>query len=135
MYARGPGGVEVVRLYDGSRAWLDANTELHVGYRWWRRNVDVVRGQASFDVAHDAQRPFIVTAGGGIVTARGTRFNVNLMRDGFVVTLMQGKVDVASSKTDARNKLDFLVQLSPGEQLAVHEIGRATCRESECQYG
>src|SRR3546814_9746536 len=99
IYANGPGGVEVVRLDDGSRAWLDANTELHVGYRWWRRNVDVVRGQASFDVAHDAQRPFIVTAGGGIVTARGTRFNVILMRDGFVVTLMQAKVDVASSKT------------------------------------
>src|SRR3546814_17923439 len=57
IYANGPGGVEVVRLDDGSRAWLDANTELHVGYRWWRRNVDVVRGQASFDVAHDAQRP------------------------------------------------------------------------------
>src|SRR3546814_6145559 len=107
---------------------LDANTELHVGYRWWRRNVDVVRGQASFDVAHDAQRPFIVTAGGGIVTARGTRFNVNLMRDGFVVTLMQGKVDVASSKTDARNKLAFLVQLSPGEQLAVHVGDRPVLR-------
>src|SRR3546814_16246102 len=91
MYANGPGGVEVVRLDDGSRAWLDANTELHVGYRWWRRNVDVVRGQASFDVAHDAQRPCIVTAGGGIVTARGTRLNVNLMRAGFAVPLMQGK--------------------------------------------
>src|SRR3546814_18218296 len=115
MYANGPGGVEVVRLDDGSRAWLDANTELHVGYRWWRRNVDVVRGQASFDVAHDAQRPFIVTAGGGIVQARGPRFNVNLMSDGFVVTLMQGKVDVASHMTDSRTKPAFLVHNSPDD--------------------
>src|SRR3546814_16451215 len=50
------------------------------------------------------------------------------MRDGFVVTLMQGKVDVASSKTDARNKLAFLVQLSPGEQLAVHVGDRPVLR-------
>src|SRR3546814_18934793 len=101
IYANGPGGVEVVRLDDGSRAWLDANTELHVGYRWWRRNVDVVRGHASFDVAHDAQRPFIVTAGGGLVTARGPRFHVNLLSEGLVGTFMQGKVEVASNKTEA----------------------------------
>src|SRR3546814_11652728 len=41
---------------------------------------------------------------------------------------MQGKVDVASSKTDARNKLAFLVQLSPGEQLAVHVGDRPVLR-------
>src|SRR3546814_17383801 len=50
------------------------------------------------------------------------------MRDGFVVTLMQGKVDVASSKTDERNKQAFLVQLSPGEQLAVHVGDRPVLR-------
>src|SRR3546814_10131758 len=82
IYANAPGGVEVVRLDDGSRACLDANTELHVGYRWWRRHVDVVRGPASFELAHDVQRTFIITAGAGIVTARGRRLKVKLIRHG-----------------------------------------------------
>src|SRR5690606_18826920 len=120
VYANGPGEVEDVRLEDGSRARLDANSELRVGYRWWRRNVELVRGQASFEVAHDARRPFVVAAGEGIVTARGTRFNVNRLRDGFVVTLLQGKVDVASSAAASERGQAFLIQLRPGEQLAVH---------------
>src|SRR3546814_14639643 len=48
IYANGPGGVEVVRLDDGSRSWLDADTAHHGGYRVGRRNVDVVRGQEGF---------------------------------------------------------------------------------------
>src|SRR3546814_19024350 len=70
IYAHGPGGVEVVRLDDGSRAWLDAHTELHGGYRCLLRHVHVVRAPASLVVAHDAPPPFIVTAGGGFLAAR-----------------------------------------------------------------
>lgn len=127
-YVNGPGDVQVVRLDDGSRARLDANTELRVGYRWWRRDIELVRGQASFEVAHDARRPFVVAAGEGIVTARGTRFNVNRLRDGFVVTLMEGKVDVASAKAAVNQGQPFLVRLRPGEQLAVHAGDRPALR-------
>src|SRR3546814_1715621 len=107
-----------------SDLWLDANTELHVGYRWWRRNVDVVRGQASFDVAHDAQRPFIVTAGGGIVTARGTRFNGTRMRDGFVVRL---RSEEHTSELQSLMRISYAV-------FCLHNTKHKTVNDEHTQY-
>lgn len=89
------GEARVVRLGDGSTVHLGDQTVLDVDIAGRQRSLRLVRGQARFEVAHEP-RPFIVFAGGGSVTARGTIFEVALMRTGKVdVRLLQGAVDVA----------------------------------------
>lgn len=88
------GEVRVVRLADGSTVRLGDGTVLDVDIGSGQRSLRLLQGQARFEVAHE-QRPFIVFAGGGSVTARGTIFEVLLTRAGKVdVRLLQGVVDV-----------------------------------------
>ncbi|MFS2108066.1 FecR domain-containing protein [Sphingomonas sp. Sphisp140] len=89
------GETRVVRLADGSTVHLGDGTVLDVDIAVRQRNLRLLQGQARFEVAHEP-RPFIVQAGGGSVTARGTIFEVALTRAGKVdVRLLQGAVDVA----------------------------------------
>jgi transmembrane sensor len=89
------GETRVVRLADGSTVRLGDGTILDVDIGSGQRSLKLLRGQARFEVAHE-QRPFIVFAGGGSVTARGTIFEVALTRAGKVdVRLLQGAVEVA----------------------------------------
>jgi len=89
------GETRVVRLADGSTVHLGDGTILDVDIGGPQRDLRLLQGQARFEVAHE-QRPFIVHAGGGSVTARGTIFEVALTRTGKVdVRLLQGAVDVA----------------------------------------
>jgi transmembrane sensor len=71
-----PGGQQVVQLADGSTATLGGASELRTSFSRRARNLELVRGEAFFDVAHDATRPFVVHAGGYRVIAVGTRFDV-----------------------------------------------------------
>ncbi|GLJ00212.1 FecR family protein [Sphingobium sp. BS19] len=93
-YAAASGSRKSVRLVDGSVIELEAGSEVVASFGPARREVRLERGRARFDVAHDG-RPFVVLAGGGIVTARGTVFDVILGKDHRVtVRLLQGAVDV-----------------------------------------
>jgi transmembrane sensor len=85
----------VVLLADGSTVHLGNGTILDIDIADRHRDLRLLQGQARFEVAHEP-RPFIVHAGGGSVTARGTIFEVALTRTGKVdVRLLQGAVDVA----------------------------------------
>jgi transmembrane sensor len=98
------GEARVVRLADGSTVRLGGETILDVDIAGGQRSLRLLQGQARFDVAHE-QRPFIVFAGGGSVTARGTIFEVALARSGKVdVRLLQGAVDVALPREAATAK-------------------------------
>jgi transmembrane sensor len=94
VYRTIAGERRVVRLDDGSEISLDSQTEVKVRYRARSREVILVEGQARFDVAHDAVRPFSVTANGHEVVATGTAFNVDLLGADLFVTLIEGHVVV-----------------------------------------
>jgi transmembrane sensor len=84
-----------VRLGDGSLLILAADTTIKAQFNDGMRRLTLKRGQARFEVAHE-RRPFIVYAGGGTVTARGTIFEVGLAEGRRVsVRLIQGVVDVS----------------------------------------
>jgi transmembrane sensor len=106
------GQIRTLRLTDGSLVTLDADSQLAVAFTSLRRQFRLVRGRARFDVAHEA-RPFIVAAGSGTVTARGTLFDVAFGSQGRVsVVLLRGAVDVAVTP---QNGTDPVVQqLKPG---------------------
>ncbi|MEN3746082.1 FecR domain-containing protein [Sphingomonas sp. HF-S3] len=108
------GETRVVRLADGSTVHLGAGTILDVEVGKDQRILALSRGQARFEVAHE-RRPFIVQAGGGSVTARGTIFEVALTPAGKVdVRLLQGAVDVTLPR-ERRSAKPPIRKLAAGE--------------------
>lgn len=85
----------IARLDDGSTVELSAQSSVTVRYSEGTRRIDLNRGEALFQVAHDTARPFIVGAAGGEIRAVGTAFNVRLGRKDVVVTVVEGTVRVS----------------------------------------
>ncbi len=77
-YRTDVGGLSRIVLKDASTVTLNTDTELRVKLGQSRREVQLLRGEAQFTVAHDASRPFEVSAGGRVVRAVGTAFDVRL---------------------------------------------------------
>lgn len=100
-----------ILLADGSAVWMNAASKLIYpsAFSGNSRRVQV-EGEAYFEVAPDARKPFIVQAGGMDVEVLGTAFNVNTYTGIAYTTLASGKV-----KTSAAGKS---MVLSPGEQVA-----------------
>lgn len=87
-----------VQLADGSTVYLNRHSEMSVRLRSGRREVTLADGEAAFDVTHDADRPFVISASGRSVNVLGTAFNV-LNHDGrFSVSVERGVVSVTPSK-------------------------------------
>jgi transmembrane sensor len=80
---------------DGTQIVLNTNSALEVQYTRRRRAIELAQGEAQFEVAHDATRPFVVSAGKDTVTALGTRFHVRREMNSTVVTLLEGSVEIA----------------------------------------
>jgi len=88
-------------LEDGTTIDLNRGAQVDVAYSVERRNVCLVRGEASFGVAKNPGRPFIVNAGGVEVCAIGTTFNVHLRSKTVEVLVREGKVRVSTPSLDA----------------------------------
>ncbi|MDW2982835.1 FecR domain-containing protein [Rhodanobacter sp. KK11] len=82
-------------LADGSVVQLNTNTILETRFTRGQRAVYLKKGEASFNVAKNPERPFLVHAGDIVVRAVGTEFNVR-MRDArdVEVIVTEGKVEV-----------------------------------------
>ena len=93
-YTTGIGEQRIVRLDDGTRLSLNSVTRVRIAYDDSERRVELERGEAYFEVAHNPARPFIVTAGNHQVTALGTVFVVRYEAAQTAVTLLEGKVAV-----------------------------------------
>lgn len=98
-YVTNIGEQRMVPLADGSIVTLNTATEIRMHYSAGARKVELVRGQANFDVAKDPSRPFIVAAGGGHVRALGTVFDVYKSAEKVTVTLIEGKVAVTPNQS------------------------------------
>ena len=81
-------------LTDGSRVSIGAKSSLSVNFSSEKRIVVLEAGEALFEVAHDAERPFVVLAGASTITAVGTAFNVRREGNRVVVTVTEGTVEV-----------------------------------------
>jgi len=100
-YVTGIGERATVGLPDGSVVILNTDTELEVDYRADERVVHLLRGQALFEVAKDAARPFRVLAANTRITAVGTEFDVRIDRTRLQVALLHGVVKVDGAAPDA----------------------------------
>ena len=90
-----------VLLADGSRVTLNTASTIELNLQKGRREVRLVQGEALFEVAHDAARPFVVRAGNARLKDLGTQFNVDVRSNGTTVTVVEGQVAVDSAATRA----------------------------------
>jgi transmembrane sensor len=89
------GEMRRIALDDGSAVALNTASVMQVKFGRDQRRIVLRRGEASFQVAHDMQRPFIVQAGDVSVRAVGTAFNVRMLEDGGVgVVVTDGVVEI-----------------------------------------
>ena len=116
-YATGVGEQRRVALADGSLVILDTDTRVRVRLGDHTRAVSLIQGRAHFDVAKDAARPFVVSAGGEQVTALGTAFDVERHADAVSVVLMHGRV--AIRREDAAPSAPPTTVLQPGDRVVV----------------
>jgi transmembrane sensor len=130
VYVTDVGELRTIPLDDGSVVTLNTATKVKFDYSESTRRVELLKGQASFEVAKDPGRPFVVSVAGGEVRALGTVFDVYKENDKVTVTLLEGKVtvspsipqpddagDVTSQGSALRSEVQPLV-LSPGEQIS-----------------
>jgi transmembrane sensor len=83
-----------VRLADGSIVTLGGDSTVAVNLRPRQRDINLLRGEAFFKVAHNPQRPFKVAAGRAVVVAVGTQFDVRRDTDQVIVDVVEGRVIV-----------------------------------------
>jgi len=108
-----------VVLDDGSKVALDAGSAIAVRYVAARREIELLSGQAFFEVTPNRARPFVVTADGVTVTVTGTAFSVATAASGVTVSVQSGSVDVAD-RTGTR----LATSLVRGDRVQVSREGR-----------
>jgi transmembrane sensor len=84
----------LLALADGSRVTLGARSGMDVSFDGVRREVTMKRGQAFFEVEHDAARPFTVIAGDAEIRVTGTKFDVHWIGDTVAVSVLEGRVEL-----------------------------------------
>lgn len=115
--ATGTGELRTVTLADRSRVTLNARSALALDFSPARRRVRLLAGQAFFEVAPEAARPFEVMAGAGRVRALGTAFDIDANRgDGaLAVGVTEHAVEVTGAST---------LTLNAGERVEIAGNGR-----------
>ena len=99
-------GKSQARLSDGSTVWLHGGSALAYDTRFAAVKL---RGEGFFEVARDAERPFIVEVEGLKISVHGTKFNVRTAADRSVsVSLVEGSVSLDTGSGSRR-------LLRPGE--------------------
>lgn len=112
-YVTGKGQTTIVDLPDGTRVTLAPDSALDLAYAGGRRDLRLVRGRGYFDVAHDAAHPFAVEVAGRLVTALGTRFDIDMAPGIVRVVLEEGSVSVGPAPGSRMTQP--VVRLHPGE--------------------
>lgn len=92
VYETALGSQQRVPLLDGSVITLNTASQVEVRMTRAERSVRLLSGEAFFEVAHDASRPFRVYAGDGVTQAVGTAFSVRLQDNGVEVVVSEGRV-------------------------------------------
>ena len=80
---------------DGSTIWLNSNSRVQVQYDDDYRRINLLSGEAHFDVAKDPNRPFEVYADNRLIKAIGTAFSVHKLSDSVEVLVTEGTVELA----------------------------------------
>jgi transmembrane sensor len=128
-YATRHGDLRSWQLSDQSMLRLDTDSVVTVRYSSSERRVELDRGEALFEVAHDTRRPFRVVAGTASAVAVGTTFSVRREARATLVTVVQGRVAVSSTGKDGGT-----VSVAAGQQVQIMDgepPGKVTATDIE----
>jgi transmembrane sensor len=121
-YTTKRGETREIALADGSRLTLGSGTTLRVRLGRQQRDVTLVDGEASFDVAHLEHRPFVVAVNDREVRVLGTEFNILSHAGRLAVSVRRGLVAVSGGQ-------EGTVKLARGQQLVQPPGARARTRD------
>jgi transmembrane sensor len=112
------GGTYQIVLADGTKVWLNAASSFRFTSSFKglvNRKVELLAGEAYFEVSKDKIHPFVVLVNGQEVEVMGTHFNINnYQKNGMVkTTLIEGSVKVKNTASGKNN------MLKPGQQSIV----------------
>lgn len=117
-------------LADGTEVWLNSASTLKFPFSFeaGRQRVVEVSGEAYFNVARNAEKPFIVRTAGGDIQVLGTAFNVNTYETGKVTaSLVRGSIKAVGEGTE--------MVLQPGQAAvwgkAAHQINVSRFEQEE----
>jgi len=118
---------KTITFADGSKVELNTDTLLRARITQTGRTAELVKGEAFFQIEHDAAHPFVVTAAGYRVTDLGTKFVVR--RDGkrLEVTLVEGSARVEPTDKDNHAQPTVLV---PGDMVIATERSLTVTRKT-----
>ncbi len=125
IYRTNPGQTREITLSDGTYIHLGADSELTARIGWRARRVKMATAEATFDVAHDAEKPFLISVGDQQVKVVGTEFNIRHLDDQVVVTVRRGVVEVRQPDLGFAQ----VARLTVGDQLT-HRVGAPTSRQA-----
>ncbi|HVP85374.1 MAG TPA: FecR domain-containing protein [Rhizomicrobium sp.] len=111
-YATAVGERQTITLTDGSTIALNTNSVLKLSAKASARKAVLERGEALFQIHHDAQHPFVVVASGHRITDLGTKFIVREETDALKVTLLEGRARIETAGDAAKHRA---TDLTPGE--------------------
>ncbi|MBY9068492.1 FecR domain-containing protein [Hyphomonas sp. WL0036] len=101
----GTSQIETFTLSDGSMVTLGGASRVSGRMTDAARELELVAGNAFFDIARDETRPLTVTAGGYAVHVLGTRFDVKMQPDWVSVAVDHGHVEVTALGQEKRQAL------------------------------
>lgn len=132
-YQTNVGESNTINLPDNSKIVLNTNSFVQVKYTQNARIIDLQRGEIHINVAHDSTRPLSVIAGGKVIQAVGTAFNVEVRSELVELIVTDGKVLVAQKQTFTTNN-DFIamtkkspksaIAISKGEKIELNLSGK-----------
>ena len=86
-----------ITLSDGSTVVLGGASRLTTRFSKGERHVELGAGEAFFQVVHNTQRPFVVTAGNVSIRDVGTAFDVRRTGQYVTIAVTQGRVQIADN--------------------------------------
>lgn len=132
VYQTAVGEHSTVMLADGSQLILNTQTLVSVHYTAEHRLITLTRGEVHVSVAKDTLRPLSVIAGGRIVQAVGTEFNIEITNDQAIELIVtEGKVKVGVHQS--RYKVganDAHAELSDANKLRVEAAAASIAASS-----
>ncbi|MDO9105567.1 MAG: FecR family protein [Methylovulum sp.] len=117
-YVTDIGKQQRIRLDDGSHVTLNTDSAITVNLKHDQRLVELLKGEAFFDVEPDADRPFIVDGSHSSTRVLGTRFFVHENDNGDEVNVLSGRVEVSN-----KHHREESVILHDDDNVSVNRMG------------
>ncbi|HEY0686614.1 MAG TPA: FecR domain-containing protein [Steroidobacter sp.] len=136
VYVTAVGERSTVPLADGSVITLNTASAVEVAYEASERKVRLLNGQALFTVAHGQPAPFRVYAGGKVVTAVGTVFDLRVDDGRVMVSVLEGAVRVEPGSRDRADAASFSADaemLVAGQALTSRPDGAVSVQQTDVE--